>query len=210
MLEWHDYVKIFVAIMVIVDPIGGVPVFLTLTSGRSAVQRYRAAWVAALAVALVLLASALAGEHIMRLFGIGIPSFRVGAGIVILLMSISMLHGKLGATRQAPGEAEEAEEKDTVAVVPLAIPLLSGPGAISTTIVYSHQSSFWMHTLMLCVIILVVAVSVWVSLRLAVPIGRALGTTGVNIATRLMGLILAAIAVEFIAGGMKELFPALR
>jgi len=209
-MEWHDYVKVFVAVMVIVDPIGGVPVFLTLTSGRSPAQRRRVAWVAAMAVALVLLVSALAGEHIMRLFGIGLPSFKVGAGIVVLLMAISMLNARLGGTRQAPGEAEEAEEKDTVAVVPLAIPLLSGPGAISTTIVYAHQLSSWLHTLVLCIIIVVVAVSVWVSLRLALPIGRALGTTGINIATRLMGLILAAIAVEFMADGMKDLFPALK
>jgi len=210
MLEWHDYVKIFVAIVVIVDPIGSIPVFLTLTSGRSPADRRRAAWVAALAVAVVLISSALAGESVMRLFGIGIPSFRAGAGIVVLLMAVSMLNARLGGTRQAPGEAEEAEEKDTVAVVPLAIPLLSGPGAISTTIVYAHQLSSWLHTFMLCVIIVGVAVSVWVSLRLAAPIGRALGTTGINIATRLMGLILAAIAVEFMAEGVKDLFPALR
>jgi multiple antibiotic resistance protein len=210
MVHWGEYAKVLVAILVIVDPIGIIPVFLTLTSGRTAAERRRVARVAAVGMTAVLIASALAGDYVLRGFGIGIPSFRVGAGIILLLMAIAMLHARLGATRQAPEEAEEAEEKDAVAMVPMAIPLLAGPGAISTVIVYSHQDKLGPHAAGLCAIIVSVGIIVWVALRLAAPIARLLGTTGIKIANRLMGLILAAIAVELMADGLKGLFPGLR
>lgn len=210
MLEWNEYAKSFVALLVIVDPIGIIPVFLTLTAGRAPAERSRVARVAVTGMALVLIASAVAGDAVLRGFGIGIASFRVGAGIILLLMAIAMLQARLGATRQAPGEEQEAEEKDGVAMVPLAIPLLAGPGAISTIIVYSNQPALGPHAAGLCVIIVLCAILVWAALRMAGPIARMLGTTGINVANRLMGLILAAIAVELMADGIRELFPGVR
>lgn len=210
MLDWSEYAKALVAILVIVDPIGIIPVFLTLTAGRSPKGRRHVARVASVAMAIVLIVAALAGDYLLQAFGIGIPSFRVGAGIILLLMSIAMLQARLGATRQAPEEVIEAEEKDAVATVPMAIPLLAGPGAISTVIVYAHKPELGPHAAGLCVIIAICALVVWVALRSAEPIARMLGTTGINIANRLMGLVLAAIAVELMADGVKGLFPALR
>jgi len=209
LLEWNEYIKIITGILVIVNPLGIVPVFLSFTSTQSIRERSRIAWITAVSTGAILLLAALSGESALKFFGIGIPAFRVGGGVLILLMAIDMLHARRSGSKQTPEEAGEAEEKDTIAVVPLAIPLLAGPGAISTVILYAHQSSGWLYLLFLCVIIICVAIVVWVVLRLAVSIGTVLGTTGINIASRLMGLILAAIAIEFITQGISGIFPCL-
>jgi multiple antibiotic resistance protein len=124
-------------------------------------------------------------------------------------MAIAMLHALPSRAHHATEEAQEAAEKDNVAVVPLAVPLVAGPGAISTVIIYAQQATRWFDTVFLVLTSLLVAASVWGSLRLAEPISRTLGKTGTNIVTRLMGLILAAVAVEFITGGLAQLLPGL-
>jgi len=149
------------------------------------------------------------GESLLRFFGISMASFRVGGGILVMLLAVAMFNAQLSGSKHTPEEAREAEHKADIAVVPLAIPLLSGPGAISTVIIYTDQASDWGHLGMLIAICLVVAVVVWITLRLAIPIGAALGKTGINIVTRIMGLILAAIAVEITASGLGMLFPGL-
>jgi multiple antibiotic resistance protein len=120
-----------------------------------------------------------------------------------------MLHAKQSTSRHSPEEAEEAAGQDNVAVVPLTIPLMTGPAAMSTVIIYVNKASGWFDTGFVIASGLVVAVIVWVALRLAAPIASALGKTGMNIVIRVMGLLLAAIAVEFITGGLGELFPGL-
>ncbi|MGE5248237.1 MAG: MarC family protein [Verrucomicrobiota bacterium] len=209
MLSWTEYLKIFIALLAIVNPIGSVPLFLSLTENQAQEERYRTATIAAVTTAAVLAGACLFGDAILRLFGVGIDSFRVGGGILLLLMAISMFHAEQSRSRQTPEEAVEAEERTAVAVVPLAIPLLSGPGAISTMIIYTTQGKGPAHIAILVGGSVLVGAIVWVSLRLAIPIGRFLGRTGINIATRLMSLLLAAIAVEFIAGGIGGLFPGL-
>ena len=128
---------------------------------------------------------------------------------MVLLMAISMLQAKQSRIRQSPSEAESAEEKESIAVVPLAIPLMAGPGAISLAIIHGHQAVTLQSKLMLGVSIVVVALLALISLHLAKPIGKALGVTGLNIATRIMGLILAAIGVQMIAQGLIKLLPGL-
>jgi multiple antibiotic resistance protein len=209
MLPWTEYAKFFIALLVIVDPIGVAPAFLGMTAGQSPVQRHRTARTAAVVVVLVLIGAAVAGEWILWVFGISIPSFRVGAGVLLLLMAIDMLYVRVSASRQTHEEAQEAEDRDQVAIVPLAIPLTAGPGAIGTVILYRHQSSDWSHVLLVCLLIAAVGACIWLALRLAVLLSSALGKTGVNIATRIMGLLLAAIAVEFIVDGLSHLFPLL-
>ena len=140
MLEWNEYIKIITGIMVIVNPLGIVPIFLSVTSTQSIRERSRIAWIAAVSTGTILLLAALSGESVLKFFGIGIPAFRVGGGILILLMAIDMLHARRSGSKQTPEEAGEAEEKDTIAVVPLAIPLLVGPGAISTCLLYTSPS----------------------------------------------------------------------
>jgi multiple antibiotic resistance protein len=209
MKTWTDYIHILTALLVITNPIGAIPLFITFTQDQSPLLRRRTARITAIAVAVVLILSMFLGEPLLRFFGIGLPSFRVGGGILILLMAIAMLHGYQGETRHTPEERAEANDKESVAVVPLAIPMLAGPGAISTTIVYAHRAQTGWDIAFLLFAGVLVAASVWVALSLAEPIATRLGRYGINVTTRVMGLILAAVAVEFISGGLVELFPKL-
>jgi len=210
MADWNEYVKLLAGMISVVDPIGAIPIFLSLTANRPLEDRRHTAWVCAMAVGAVLLASLLGGEFILGLFGISIPAFRVAGGILILLMGVSMLHASQDRSRQTPEERVESYEKESVAVVPLAIPLLSGPGAISAMIVYSHEKcSCWQHYLLVGLAIGTLAFIVLVTLWTAPKIASLLGKTGMNVITRIMGLIIFAIAVEFIAKGLAELFPIL-
>lgn len=208
-MDWGEYTKFIVALVVIVNPIGAVPVFLSLTDGASIAEQRSVARTAAVAVVLTLIAATLLGDMLLRFFGISVASFRVGGGILILLMAIAMLHARRSGLHQTREEAEEAEEMETVAVVPLAVPLLAGPGAISTVIVASHRAVGWLDFLLLCAGVVLLGALLWFCMFFATPIGRYLGRTGINIATRIMGLLLIAIAVEFITGGLRELLPGL-
>lgn len=209
-MDWAYLFKISIALFAIVNPIGSVPIFISATDGWNRQQKLRTANVVALTVFLVLAASALFGEGILAFFSITIPSFQVGGGILILLIAINMLHAKQSHSKQTPEEAKTMEERDVIAIVPLSIPLLAGPGAISSMIIAAQDSPTFGAQLSLLMPILVVALLVWLSLQLSSYIAGKLGTIGINIVTRLMGLILAAMAVEFIAHGMVGLFPVLR
>lgn len=209
MQDWAEYLKFFIGLVAILNPIGVIPVFINLTGQQSAAERSETAFVAGVSVGAVLLISLVAGEFILNLFGISIASFRVGGGILILLMAISMMQATMSPTRQTPEEARDAALKESVGVVPLAIPLLAGPGAISTMILYANRSTSLLHDLVLGVGVVAVAALVWLMFRLAQPVAARLGRTGINVVTRIMGLIMAAIGVEFMANGLKQLFPAL-
>jgi multiple antibiotic resistance protein len=204
-----QYIQVFTAILVIVNPVGAIPVFISLTGDQSPSKRKRTAHTAAISVAVVLTVTAFVGEAILKFFGISIPSFRVAAGILLLLMALAMLHAKQSTSKHSPEEAEEAAGQDSVAVVPLTIPLMTGPAAMSTVIIYVNKASGWFDTGFVIASGIVVAFIVWIALRLATPIASALGKTGMNIVIRVMGLLLAAIAVEFITGGLGKLFPGL-
>jgi multiple antibiotic resistance protein len=208
-MDWHHYIEIFTAIFVIVDPLGAVPIFLSVTADENAKQRARTALVAAIVFAIAMVLATFIGEPILKFFGIRIASFQVGGGILILLLAISMLNAKISPARQTPEEAQEAVSKSNVAVVPLAIPLLSGPAAFSTVIIYSTRSEGWTDRAFIVASIVLVALIIWILFRLSIPLSHRLGQTGVNTVTRVMGLILAAIAIEFISAGMLQLFPAL-
>ena len=209
MLNWADYVKFVVALVVIVNPISALPLFVSMTASNSQAEKMQIARVAAISVAVVLSLAALLGQHILVLFGITIASFKVGGAILIMLMAISMMHAVPTRQKQTPEEAIEAQNKDNIAVVPLAIPLLAGPGAISTTIVSATERFSIGHLALIVFCCLLVAGGAWLMLRLATPVSRWLGETGVNIATRLMGLLLAAVAVEIFTSGLLVLLPGL-
>ncbi len=210
MLPWADYLKIFMALVIIVNPVSALPLFVSMTADNTEAEKKNIARIASFSVALVLVLAALMGEPILALFGITIASFKVGGAILILLMAISMMHAAPNREKQTPEEASEAAEKENIAVVPLAIPLLSGPGAISTTIVYATERSSPAHVGIIIVCCLLVALATWLALRLAAPVSKWLGKTGVNIAIRLMGLLLAAVAVEILASGLVVLLPGLK
>jgi len=207
--DWNEYLKFFVALLSIVNPIGAVPLFISLTQAQSSEERAHTRLIAAVAVGSVLLVSLLAGEIFLEFFGISIASFRVGGGILVLLIAVSMMHARLSPSKQTEDEQRDAAEKQAIGVVPLAIPLLAGPGAISTAIVYAHRGASPIHYAMGTVDIVLLAAIVWLCFRLAPLVAKTLGVIGINIITRIMGLIIAAIGVEFIANGLKELLPGL-
>lgn len=207
--EYSYLVKITIALFAIVNPIGSLPIFISATDGWDKNDRSRTARTVALAVFTVLSLSAFIGDGILDFFGISIPSFQVGGGILILLISISMMHGRQGGTRQTPEEAQSLADREVIAIVPLSIPLLAGPGAISHMILSAQQTSNWIGHLALLIPVGLIAGIIWLVLLLADGITQKLGTIGINIITRLMGLILAAMSVEFIAHGLTGLFPQL-
>lgn len=209
MIDWAYLFKIGLALFAIVNPIGSVPIFISATQGWPAEDRERTAKTAAVTVFLVLVMSVFIGDRVLDFFGISIPSFQVGGGILLMLIAISMLQGRVSHVRQTPEEAQEVADREAIAVVPLSIPLLAGPGAISSMIIAAQQTgTFWGH-MSLVLPVIVVCLLIWITLRLSVNIAHRLGTIGINIVTRLMGLILAAMAVEFIAHGIHGLFPGI-
>lgn len=205
-----DLFKSFISLLALINPVGAIPFFLSLTQQQSSIEKRNTIRVASISVFCVIAVTALLGQQIIEFFGISVASFEVGGGIIMLLMALNMLNAQVGNARSTPEERMEAEEKNNVAVVPLAIPLLTGPGSISTVIVYSANSHHWYDRLGLIVIGAVIAALCFGALNLAEPIARWVGRTGINIGTRLMGLMLAALAVEFIVDGLKALLPTLK
>ncbi len=201
--------KITIALLAIVNPIGSLPIFISATDGWSKPDRAKTARTVAVTVFIVLSLAAFIGDGILNFFGISIPSFQVGGGILIMLISISMMHGKQGGTRQTLEEAQSMAEREVIAIVPLSIPLLAGPGAISSMILSAQQQPSLLGHVSLVIPVLLVTIVIWLVLKLSDGITQQLGTIGINIITRLMGLILAAMAVEFIAHGLTGLFPQL-
>jgi multiple antibiotic resistance protein len=189
--------------------VGAVPVFINLTATQEFKARNATGSIAALSVGIILVVVLFTGEATLRFFGISVGSFRVGGGILILLMAIAMLNAKMSNIRQTKEEELDSAERDSVAVVPLATPLLAGPGAISTVILHAQRHDSPLHYLYLSLAIVALTAITALLLRLAPHISQWLGKTGINIVTRLMGLVMAAMGVEFIAHGLKQLFPIL-
>lgn len=208
MWNWNEYIQLCAGLVSVVNPVGAIPTFIALTTNRTATEKKHTARVCAFAVFIVLMVALLAGEPILRFFGISLPAFRVAGGILLLLMGIKMLHASPDRSRHTPEEQTESSEKESVGVVPLAIPLLSGPGAISTTIVYGHMGQSVTHYLLVGGVIFTVVTVVLAILFAAPKIAQMMGKTGMNVVTRVMGLLLSAIAVEFIAKGLTSLFPS--
>jgi len=204
-----DYIKTIIGLFVIVDPLGVVPIFISMTAGHSRSDKRAIAKTATLTASGVLAGAALTGQHLLDFFGVSIPAFRVAGGVLLLLIAISMLNAQRPRTKHTPEEAAEAAEKDSIAVVPLAIPLLAGPGAISSTILYASQARSWFDYVFLVLACALVGASTYLACILSEPIGRILGKTGINIVTRLFGILLAAIGVEFITRGLVQLIPSL-
>ncbi|CAH2791507.1 MAG: UPF0056 inner membrane protein YchE [uncultured Caballeronia sp.] len=210
MLVCVNLLKSFISLLALINPVGAIPFFLSLTTDMSSSEKAGTIRIASISVFCVIAVTALLGQQIIAFFGISVGSLEVGGGIIMLLMAINMLNAQVGNARSTPEERHEAEMKNSIAVVPLAIPLLTGPGSISTVIVYSASVVHWYDRLGLVVIGAVLAGLCFGALMLAEPIARWVGRTGINIGTRLMGLMLSALAVEFIVNGLKALLPSLK
>jgi multiple antibiotic resistance protein len=197
--------KPLITLLAIVNPLAIVPFFIHYTQGFSSAQRQRTIWVSSFSAFVVIAASALLGLQILEFFGISLASFQVGGGMLLLTSALSMLNAQPAEARANAEEVHDAEAKAAVgasiAVVPLTIPLLTGPATMSTVVIYAEKAKDFAQ--------LATLVGYGVVIALATPIARILGKTGINVMTRLMGLILAALAVEVMADGLHKLFPVL-
>lgn len=203
--------KPLVALLAIVNPIGVIPFFIHFTEGFSPEQRRRTIHVASVGAFLVIAVSALAGLQIIEFFGISLASFQVGGGMLLLLSSLQMLNAEPAESRKsdfAEG-GDKVDAGDSIAVVPLTIPLLTGPATISTMVIYAEKSRHWWELAVLVGYGVVIGLAVWIAFSLSGRIGKVLGRTGINVMTRLMGLLLAGIAVEVMSDGLVKLFPIL-
>ncbi len=212
MEHWTEYSRFLVSLLVIFDPFAAIPVFLTLTGDYSRAERKRVARIAAISVLVALWLTALSGETLLAWMGFSLASFRVGGGLVLLLMAIAMLKDApdRGVSAATPAEeGDRAANRASVAVVPLAIPMLAGPGAISAVIIGMQRSAEPLHPYLILGCIALASGVLYLVLRLAEPIGRILGRIGLRILHRVLGMLLAAIAVEIMANGLRQLFPGL-
>lgn len=207
-----DLLKPLVALLAIVNPIGVVPFFIHFTQNFSREERHRTMRVASITVFIVIAMSAVAGLKIIEFFGISIASFQVGGGTLLLISALAMLNAQPAESK--PTDMKEGEDKigmgASIAVVPLAIPLLTGPATISTMVIYAQRTQHWWEQAVLVGYGVVVAAVSYLAFMASGRIAQLLGRTGINIMTRLMGLILAALAVEIMAEGLSQLFPVLR
>ena len=204
----HEYLRYVVTLTAVLDPFMAIPIFIGVTAGYADGSRRRLADAVSATVLVVLAGAALVGDDVLKFMGAGLPAFQVGGGLVLLLMALAMLNAKAGEMRQTPEEAEELRSGEVSGVVPLAVPLLAGPGAIGTTII-AGEAGGALHKLALIGCILLVCALLWWVLRMAHFVADRISTTGLNVATRLLGLLLAAIAIQTMAEGLKRLFPGL-
>lgn len=205
--------KPLITLIAIINPLAIVPFFIHYTQGFDEEQKAQTIRTAAFSAFVVIAGCALIGLQVLDFFNISLESFQVGGGLLLLISAMNMLNARPAEARPNEPALEDGAEKaamgNSIAVVPLTIPLLTGPAAMSTVVIYADQStSIWQH-LALVGYGVVVAAAVWGSFSMAQPIARVLGKTGINVMTRLMGLILAALAVEVMAGGLIKIFPAL-
>jgi len=204
MAEITLYIKTFIAVFVLVNPLEGIPLFLSETQNVPKQKRLEIAKKASFAVVVILLSSLFFGRLILELFGIDIEAFQLAGGIIIFIISLKMV---LTNNDPAPADTTGAPQLDPtrIAIVPLAIPLLAGPGPISSVILYASLSTGITHYIVMTGIILAVGLATWFSLRAAAPMTTFLHQSGVNVLTKISGLLVAAIAVEMILRGLTKL-----
>ena len=203
----HDQLQFalitFTSLLFIVDPIAVIPTYLVITQRETRAQRARTARRACIAAAFLLTAFAFGGQVIFKLFGITLPAFRIAGGLILWLVAMDMLRGQRTTQESAP-EITEGTEKDDVAITPLAVPMLAGPGAISTVMVLAAQAESAVQTAAVYAAIVLTAIASWISLIVGERLLMKMGQTGIRVMTRIMGLLLAAIAVQFVITGTKD------
>ncbi|MEI7514717.1 MAG: MarC family protein [Betaproteobacteria bacterium] len=205
--------KPLVTLLAIVNPLAIVPFFIHYTQNFSPAQRRNTIQVSSFSAFVVIAISALAGLQILEFFGISLASFQVGGGMLLLTSALNMLNAQPAEAKTSTHELEDGVEKAamgaSIAVVPLTIPLLTGPATMSTVVIYADKAKTVLQMGTLVGYGVVVALATALCFSLAQPIARVLGKTGINVMTRLMGLILAALAVEVMSDGLTKLFPVL-
>lgn len=198
-MDLSAIITAFVTLFVVIDPPGLAPLFIALTNGMSDARRRRIGWRATVIAAILLTLFGLAGEKILSGIGISLPAFRIAGGILLFLTALDMLFERRTERR----EGQHADEDHDPSVFPLATPLLAGPGALATMILLVGQGGGAVHTLIIHLVMLSVLALNMVLFMLAGPLSRALGRTGTMVVTRLLGMLLAALSVQFIIDGLR-------
>ena len=198
----------FPSLFSIVDPLAAVPIFLALAGSEDVAAQRRTAVRATVTATVILSLFALLGTHIFKFFGITIPAFKMAGGVLLFTLALEMMRAKHSGARSTPEEQSEAQAKEDAGLIPLGVPLLSGPGAIATVMVWSSRAKQVHDKVALFASIAALSVVTLLILRSAPRISRLFGKTGINIVTRIMGLILAATAAQFVIDGWREAFTA--
>ena len=193
----------FTSVLFIVDPIAVIPTYLVITRDETPLQRRRTALRACLAAALLLIAFGLAGKFIFQILGITMPAFRIAGGAILWIVAMDMLQAKR-STQESTPEIEEGRVKEDVALTPLAMPMLAGPGAISTIMVLAGQARTVPQSIVVYLSIVLTAAVCWLTLRIGERLMTRMGQTGIRVMTRIMGLLLAALAAQFVLTGVRE------
>ena len=201
--------KPLVTLLAIVNPLAIVPFFIHYTHDFNPAERKRTIWISSFSCFVVIATCALMGLDILKFFGISLASFQVGGGMLLLTSALAMLNAQPAEAKSNQEEMDDASARASIAVVPLTIPLLTGPATMSTVVSYAAQAKTFVQLGTLVGYGVVIALATAVCFSLAQPIARFLGKTGINVMTRLMGLILAALAVEVMSDGLIKLFPVL-
>lgn len=214
-----EVAKILLAFMVLINPFSALSLYLDLTHDYQKKERRKVAQIAALTVFVTIAVFALVGNHILKIFGISTGAFQVGGGILVFLIAVSMVSGGSNMAKPTIGNNESDEihiqqiDKNkliSTAVVPIAIPMMIGPGGISTVVIYTSSASTWFDLVAVIVSGAIIALICLLALLAADKVSNLLGETGLTILNRVMGMMLAAVAVEIVLGGLKALFPMLR
>lgn len=203
----QEFLAILVPLLIIMDPIGNLPLFLSFTADNTQAEQRRMAAQACVASAIVLLIFALVGDGLLALFGITIPAFQIAGGFVFFIYATQMLALFPSGLKSSVDEEREGLRKHNIALVPLAIPMLAGPGSITAVLVWRQQMTDGEQMGYLTVAILLCCLLVYAALHFADLLRRLLGVGGIRVVTRLMGLLLAVIAVQFMVNGVTALFP---
>jgi multiple antibiotic resistance protein len=199
----------FGSLFSIVDPFAALPIFLALAGGQPRPMQARTALRASLTCFLVLTTFGVAGSFIFSFFSITIPAFKMAGGILLFGVGLEMMRARHSETRSTNEEQVEAETKEDVGLIPLGLPLLSGPGAIATVMVLVGKAKDYAERIGVYAAVLAVSIITFLILRSAAYVSRALGRTGINLIGRIMGLILAASAMQFVIDGLRDAFPRL-
>ena len=208
-MDLTAFAAILVSLFAIVNPVGTIPTFIALTSGYSSQERRAVITKAVLVGAGVLLLFGLAGERIFEVFSITIPAFRIAGGILIFKVAFDMLQGERPKADSTDKEIEDAMEREKIGITPLGVPLLTGPGAITTVMIFIAQAATPVDRLWIYGAVLLVFASAFLLLYVGERLFQFMGRSGLHVFTRIMGLILAAIAVQFIVNGLTQALPGL-
>lgn len=207
--ELIAYLAFIVSVFALMNPLAAVPVYLGLTSDLDPEVRRRIPFKTASSAFLIMVIAFIAGETILNMFSVSIPALRIAGGIVILSMGWSMLQARTSRAKQTAEEAEEAAHRQSIAVIPMAIPMTAGPGAISLMVVAASYPNPIEGKIAIIIAVLLVCAILWLFLKSATRISQLIGKTGMNIVTRIMGLLMLGVGVEFMGKGLGEMFPVL-